>query len=69
MVASLDGADYALWDSGSGLTSCQSITLTVSHLCRDPSTCQSRVTPLEVAWNVLVKDKVDIDLRMVNHLL
>ena len=38
---------------------------TASQCCRDLQTFQSSVTPLEVAWNVLVKDKLDIDLRMV----
>ena len=41
MVASLDGAEYALLDSGSGLTSCQSIMLTIFQSCRDLPTCQS----------------------------
>ena len=37
MVASLDGAEYALLDSGSGLTSCP-INLTTFHYCRGPTT-------------------------------
>ena len=37
VVASLDGAEYALLDSGSGLTSC-AINLTTFHYCRGPTT-------------------------------
>ena len=54
MVASLGGAEYALLDTGSGLTSCS------INYADDLTT---------VAWNALVRDKLNTDLRMVNHLL
>ena len=41
MVASLDGAEYALLDSGSGLTSCPIIYADDLPLRRDLPTCQS----------------------------
>ena len=63
MVASLDGAEYALLDSGSGLTSCPS-----NHANDIPFLPRPANLPI-LSKNVLVGDKLDADLRMVNHVL
>ena len=67
MVASLDGADHALLGSGSGLTSCP-----INYANDIPLLPRLAILPIlsnaTGAWNVLVKNKLDTDLRMVNHL-
>ena len=70
MVASLDEAEYALLDSGSGLTSCPiNYADDLPLLPRPTNLPNFLATPLEAAWNALVKDKSGIGLRMVNRLL
>ena len=67
MVASLDGAEFALLGSGSGLTSCP-----INCANDIPLLPRLAILPIfsnaTTAWNVLVKNKLDTDLRMVNHL-
>ena len=61
MVASLDGAEYTMLDSGSGLMSCP-----INYANDIPFLPRPANLPI---LSTLVKDKLDIDLRMVNQLL
>ena len=69
MVASLDGAGYALLDSGSGLTSCPVNHANVIPLLPRPSNLPILSNATRGSVNALVRDKSITGLRVVNHVL